>query len=196
MCLKAASGPALRWSRPRREIVVKPLRVGVVGTAYWAREVHASGIQGSTAELAGVWGRNEVARQEVAAQHGVRAFRAFRELLDAVDIVTFAVPPAVQPELAIRAAEAGKHVILEKPIALGAREAEAIAEAVSSHEVASLVFFTRRFVPEITEAIAEARRADWAEARVVAHNPAMATASPFAGSAWRQEPGSALWSST
>ena len=49
--------------------------------------------------------------------------------LDAVDAVAFAVPPDVQAPLAIRAAEAGKHLLLEKPVALSVSDADKLVAA-------------------------------------------------------------------
>ena len=66
-----------------------------------------------------------------------------------MDAVAFAVPPHMQAPLAIRAAEAGKHLLLEKPIALSADDADKLAAAVEEAGVASVVFFTWRFNTEI-----------------------------------------------
>ncbi len=170
------------------------IRFGVVGTAYWAREVHAPGVAGArNASLVGIWGRNDDAVRAIAERHEVRAFATFEDLLDATDALTMAVPPAVQAELALRAAAAGKHLLLEKPLAMVSGEAHAIADAVAARGTRGLVFFLRRFVPEIAAAIAAERASGWRKATVRVHSVALSTASPYAQSAWRQHEGAALW---
>ena len=49
-------------------------------------------------------------------EHGVRAFASLERLLDTCDAVTIAVPPDIQAGIALQAAEAGKRLIMEKPV--------------------------------------------------------------------------------
>ena len=51
----------------------------------------------------------------------------------------------MQPTLAVRAAEAGKHLVLEKPLALDMAAADAVVDSVAAAGVASVVFLTYRF---------------------------------------------------
>jgi predicted dehydrogenase len=126
------------------------MRFGLVGTGYWARTTHAPAIAGAPGgTLDAVWGRDAAAASSLAAEYGATAFADFGALLSAVDAVAFAVPPHVQAPLAARAAEAGKHLLLEKPIALSVDEADRLVAAVDSSGVASVVFFTLRFNAEI-----------------------------------------------
>ncbi|WP_436493286.1 Gfo/Idh/MocA family protein [Actinokineospora sp. HUAS TT18] len=121
------------------------LRVGLVGAGPWAAVVHAPGIAGHPGtELTAVWAR----RPEAAREFGAPVVGGFDELLSEVDAVAFAVPPAIQAELATKAAKAGKHLILEKPIAESVESAERLADAVGEAGVASVVVFIRRFAPE------------------------------------------------
>ena len=79
-----------------------------------------------------------------------------------MDAVAFAVPPHVQAPLAVRAAEAGKHLLLEKPVALSVADADAVVTAVEKAGVASVVFFTWRFNREIRAWLAdEQARGGW-----------------------------------
>lgn len=170
------------------------VRFGVVGTAYWADAVHCSGLAATPgARLVGAWGRDGAKTRAIAAKHGVVAFDDFDALLAEVDAVSFAVPPAIQARLAPRAIAAGRHLLLEKPIATTHRDAADIAEALARGDLASIVFFTRRFVPEIAAVLeTEAVRA-WTAARVEVRSAALDEGSPFAGSAWRHGDGAALW---
>jgi predicted dehydrogenase len=136
-----------RW--PVRLAYGDPMRFGLIGTGYWAREAHAAGIAATDgAELVGVWGRNPAKARELADQAGITAFGTVDALLDAVDAVTFAVPPDVQAPLAIAAASRGRHLLLEKPLALSSSQAAEVADAVADAGVASVVFFIDRFTPE------------------------------------------------
>jgi predicted dehydrogenase len=129
------------------------MRFGLVGTGYWARATHAAAIASTPgASLAAVWGRDPQAAASLAGEHGADAFtgeEAIDQFLDGVDAVAFSVPPYVQAPIAARAARAGKHLLLEKPVALSDAEADALVDAVDAAGVASVVFFTLRFNGEI-----------------------------------------------
>ena len=126
------------------------MRFGLIGTGHWARITHAPALASTQGvSLAAVWGRNPDAARSLADEHGAAAFADVGAFLDAVDAVAFAVPPNVQAPLAIRAAEAGKHLLLEKPVALSVADADKLAATASAAGVASVVFFTLRFNSEI-----------------------------------------------
>jgi len=168
------------------------LRFGLVGTGYWARTVHAAGLDAHPdIDLTGVYGRDLARATAIAEPLGVAAYDDLDALLDEVDAVAFAVPPTVQAELSLRAARAGKHLFLEKPIALDVVAADALVAAVEERSLSTMVFFTQRFVPvweEWLEQVIAARpaggRADW----ISSQRPD----SPFFDSPWRRESG-ALW---
>ncbi|WP_185996353.1 Gfo/Idh/MocA family protein [Nocardioides campestrisoli] len=170
------------------------LRVGVAGTSHWAREVHVPGVAAAEhVDLVAVWGRDPGRREPLARQHGVVACTSFEELVDRVDVVTFAVPPQVQPGLAVVAARAGRHLLLEKPVAVSVREAAAVQEAVREGGGRAMVFFTRRLVPEVERFVEQARGREWSRATVRAHSDVMVTQSPYRDSQWRGGPRAALW---
>jgi predicted dehydrogenase len=170
------------------------LRFGIAGTGYWAREVHLPGIlQTDGAELVGVWGRTPGLVEEIARNHRIQPFGRLSDMLAEVDAVSIAVAPSAQPDIALAAAQAGKHLLLEKPVALTVEQARAVEAAVQKAGVANLVFFMRLFVPEISAAIEAERRFEWTHGSVRVHSPVMVTDSPYRDSRWRQEPAAALW---
>ena len=172
---------------------MQPMRFGMVGTGYWANEVHAAGIASHPdTQLVGVWGRDLEKASRVAAQHGAAAFTEVDDLLDAVDAVVFAVPPQVQADIAARAAQAGKHLLLEKPIATSLDAANRLVEAVSQHHVSTLVFFTERFVPARESWLRDRINCPPLGARATWLASLQTPGNPFAGSPWRREDG-ALW---
>ncbi|WP_233158296.1 Gfo/Idh/MocA family protein, partial [Actinokineospora bangkokensis] len=133
----------------------RPLRVGLVGAGPWAGTVHGPGLAAHPdTELTCVWARRPGAAEELARSLGTTTAPTVDDLLDRVDAVAFAVPPAVQGELAVRAAAAGKHVVLEKPLADSLESAERVAAAVAEAGVASVVVFIRRFAPETRQWLA------------------------------------------
>ncbi|WP_406449403.1 Gfo/Idh/MocA family oxidoreductase [Streptomyces sp. NBC_00876] len=178
---------------------VTPLRVGLVGTGPWARNTHAPALAAHPGVvLSGVWGRRAEAAQELAAAHGVTAFTGdagLDELFAASDAVAFALPPDVQAPLAARAAAAGCHLLMDKPVATDVAAAREVAEAAEQARVASIVFCTLRFAPETSAWIAEQQATgDWFTARAhwIGALWAPGADSEYAASPWRHEKGG-LW---
>jgi predicted dehydrogenase len=170
--------------------VDEQLRVGLVGAGPWAQMIHAPGIAnhpGTT--LTGVWARRADAARELAGAHGAEPFEDYTAMLSTVDAVAFCVPPAVQGPMAIEAATAGKHVILEKPIAESVEVAERLAAAVADAGVASLVVLTRRYAPETKELLTQLHRTGgWTGADGRWLTGALLDG-PFSNSQWRHEKG-------
>ncbi|WP_371667641.1 Gfo/Idh/MocA family oxidoreductase [Streptomyces sp. NBC_00289] len=171
------------------------MRIGLLGTGPWAQMAHAPALSEHPAlDFAGVWGRRPEAAKELAERHGTRSYDDVDALFADVDAVAVALPPAIQAELAPRAARAGCHLLLDKPLAPTVQQGRAVVEAVREAGVASVVFFTTRFQPEAEAWIAEqAGRAGWFTARAQWLGSVFSGGdSPFAASPWRQESG-ALW---
>jgi predicted dehydrogenase len=169
------------------------MRFGVCGTAFWAENVHIPGLKANPEiELVGVWGRTPERSTALAISAGIRPFASFDEMLDAVDAVSFVVPPSVQSELALRAVEQGRHVLLEKPIAAHLDEAGALVEAIGRKGVSGLCFLTRMFVPEVQAFIEQARSIAPGVGEASFRSDAL-LGGPYAGSAWRQAANGALW---
>ena len=135
--------------------------VGLVGAGPWASLVHAPVLAAHPrTRLAGVWARRPEAAAELANKHGTTAFDSVDALLDACDAVAFAVPPDVQADLAVRAAAAGKHLLLEKPIAGDLAAAEGLADAVDAAGVGSMVVLSWRYGASVRAFLDEARAFD------------------------------------
>jgi predicted dehydrogenase len=169
------------------------MRFGVVGTGFWAGHAHAAGIAANPgATLAGVWGRDAPKAIAFADRHDCAAFDRFDDMLQAVDAVSFSVPPSVQAELAVEAARAGKHLLLEKPVSLTVEAADRLCAAVDAAGVATVVFVTACFTPERRAWLADSAGAGpWRGANALFLGSAFAPGSPF-DTPWRHEYG-ALW---
>jgi predicted dehydrogenase len=169
------------------------MRFGVLGTGFWAGHVHAASLAGHPrAELVGVWGRDLAKAKAVGAEFEVAGYADLDELLEQVDAVSIALPPHVQAPLAVRAAEAGKHLLLEKPVALTVEDADRVVAAVGAAGVASLVFVTARFRTDTSVWLQQAGRTSLAGGAMTWLGANYQPGSPFKDSAWRREHG-ALW---
>ena len=165
------------------------LRVGLVGAGPWAGMFHAPMLSaGPRTELAAVWARRPPAAERLATSYGARAVATFDDLLATCDAVAFAVPPPVQAKLAPRAAQAGKHLLLEKPLAFNLPEAQAIADAVDAAGVQSLMMLRNRFTAEGRAFVAEAQTARALGALASFVSGGALPGSPFA-TPWRVELG-------
>jgi predicted dehydrogenase len=167
------------------------LRFGLVGTGHWARTTHAPALAAAPdIELVGMWGRDRTAADALAAEFGAAAFADVDDLLAAVDAVAFAVPPDVQCDVAIRAAAAGKHLLLEKPVATADAAADALVEAVHTSKVATAVFFTAQFRPAVRAWLTQVRElGGWVGGSALWLSPGLLGPSP---SPWRVAKGG-LW---
>jgi predicted dehydrogenase len=167
------------------------MRFAVLGTGFWAREVHAAGLAAHpSAELVGVWGRDLAKAKALGAEFDVPGAADLDALLAGCDAVSVAVPPDVQAPLAVAAAEAGKHLLLEKPLALTVADADRVVAAVGAAGVASVVLFTDRFRTATSTWLREAARAPL-QGGSVSWLGSLA-GSPYEASPWRHEHG-ALW---
>jgi predicted dehydrogenase len=146
---------------------------------------------GPETRLAGVWARRTEAAEQLAAAHRVAAFASFDELLDNCEAVAFAIAPGAQPELAARAARAGKAVLLEKPIAESLSEARRLADAVGEAGVGSLVVLTARFAPAVRAFLDDASASESTGGRAWFLSGAFLSG-PFSASPWRHERGTLL----
>ena len=169
------------------------LRFGLVGTGYWAKVTHAPALASAPgASLTAVWGRDLDRARQLADQHGAAAYDDIGKFLADVDAVSFSVPPDVQAPIATKAAAAGKHLLLEKPIALTDAEADTLVDAVDAAGVATVVFFTMRFHPETRAWLADVTSKDgWLGGSATWLGSAMRASSPF-HTPWRQVKGG-LW---
>ncbi|HEX2513947.1 MAG TPA: Gfo/Idh/MocA family oxidoreductase [Chloroflexota bacterium] len=105
--------------------------------------------------LSAICGRNEAGVTEAARRYGyARAYTDWREMLkdDAVQVFDNGGPNNVHAEPCIAAAEAGKHIICEKPLARSAAEAKQMLEAVQRAGVKHACAFNYRFVPAVYQA--------------------------------------------
>jgi predicted dehydrogenase len=102
------------------------------------------------AELACICDLNEDLVKERAEQYGAGCWTTdYEELLDSddVDAVSVVTPDFLHREVAVAAAEAGKHILLEKPMATTVEDCEAMIDAAEANGVTLMVDFHNRWNP-------------------------------------------------
>ncbi|MCK2237642.1 MULTISPECIES: Gfo/Idh/MocA family protein [unclassified Crossiella] len=173
--------------------VDEQLKIGLVGAGPWARAVHAPGIADHPGtRLAAVWARRRDAAKDLAEPHGALTADSFDELLSTVDAVAFAVPPAVQGDLALQAARAGKHLVLEKPLAANVEQAQRLVDEVTDRGLASLLLLTRRYSPEVRDWLAGLHKLGGWTGGSVRWLTGAVLGGPYSASPWRQTDGAVL----
>jgi len=134
------------WARYR------PIMVGVIGLGRAGVFFHCRPLSAHSGfRVAGVFvPRSEVA-EEVAATYGCEVFESASELIKSpdIDLVVVAVPTAHHHEIAIGAIRAGKNILVEKPFACSAMEAENIFREAARMGVFAGGYHNRRFDPDI-----------------------------------------------
>ncbi|MER7283510.1 Gfo/Idh/MocA family oxidoreductase [Dactylosporangium sp. NPDC000244] len=170
------------------------MRFGVLGTGHWATVTQAAALATHpSATLAGVWGRSADKAADLGSRYGVPAYTDVDALFKEVDAVAIALPPHVQAPLAVKAAQAGKHLLLDKPLALDPAAADEVVAAADAAGVASVVFFTNRFIPSIAGFLAANEElGGWYAAHGTMYTSIFQPGNPYAGSVWRKERGG-LW---
>jgi predicted dehydrogenase len=106
-------------------------------------------------KLAAVGSRDVAKAQAFADRHGaLRAHGSYQEVAadPAVDVVYVATPHQLHLECALMAIEAGKHVLVEKPLTINAGEAQVLAEAAKEAAVICMEAMWTRFLPTMARA--------------------------------------------
>jgi predicted dehydrogenase len=119
------------------------IRIGVVGVGYWGskhvRVLRATTGVASVASIDQRFGGNGNG-QRTARAHGEYADMA--EALPEVDAVVIATPPSTHAALGLQAIAAGKHVLVEKPLATATAQARSLVEAAEAAGVVLMVGHT------------------------------------------------------
>lgn len=129
---------------------VPPLRLGLLGCGGVAFWVHLRSLRRlRDVELVAAADPDPAARARVAPLTRATLAAEPAAVLGRADVeaVLIAAPTALHAELAVAAARAGKHLYLEKPVAMDAAGARHIQEAVAAAGVTAVVGFNRRFHP-------------------------------------------------
>jgi predicted dehydrogenase len=124
----------------------QPVRVASIGMGWWS-DVLADAVQRSDKlEIVACYTRSEDKRRAFADKYGCRAAAAYEEILadESIEAILNTTPNNVHLETTRAAAEAGKHVFLDKPIANSVADGMAITRACKEAGVVLAVGYQRR----------------------------------------------------
>ena len=110
------------------------LRAGVVGAGAFGRHHARKYAEDARVALVGVFDHHDERTQMLADTHQVEGFLKLEDLLDAVDIITIASPPSQHADAAKQALAAGKHVLVEKPLATDVGDGAALVRLAAEHK--------------------------------------------------------------
>lgn len=129
-------------------------RVGIVGAGVIG-QVHAGALEGvGNATLVAVADVREDAGRQLSDKYGATWFANYTDLLAQpdIDVVILGTPSGLHPEQTILAAQAGKSVITEKPMAITSDGATRMIEAVDQAGVNLAVIFQNRLTGDVYRA--------------------------------------------
>jgi len=122
------------------------LKVGLMGYGFAGETFHAPVIEhcGRATVAAIATGKPERAQSDYPSATIVETFDALIELQD-VDCIVIATPNDTHFDLARRALDAGKHVVVDKPVTLSGADTKTLADLAASHKLLFAPFHNRRW---------------------------------------------------
>src|SRR5512142_3049084 len=114
------------------------LRIGVVGTSWWADLVHLPSLTSQRAAA-------------VAHKYAIpQVFTDYRAMIEraGLDAVVISAPDDLHHPIALAAIDAGLHVLCEKPLAMNAAQAREMLDRAEAKRVKHMTFFTYRWAPQ------------------------------------------------
>ncbi len=132
----------------------EPIGFGVIGLGVWGETHLMAYTADPLSRLAGICDLNETLARGRADQYNCPFVTTdYHELLarDDISAVSIVTPDFLHREIAVAAAKAGKHILLEKPMATTVEDAEAIAKAADDAGVLLMVDFHNRWNPAFTK---------------------------------------------
>ncbi len=160
--MAAESGGFTSMAGARAEGDAPEVGIGMLGYAFMGK-AHSNAFKKipymmyppkAIPRLVAIAGRNEEAVAEAAKRYGYEGYYTdWRKMLenDAIQLFDNGGPNDAHAEPCIAAAEAGKHVFCEKPLARTAEESKAMLDAVQKAGVKHMVAYNYRFVPAIRQ---------------------------------------------
>jgi UDP-N-acetyl-2-amino-2-deoxyglucuronate dehydrogenase len=127
--------------------------VAIIGAGWVAGEYVKAFRDHPQTDLIGVFNRTPGKASKLLESHGVEAleYGSIDDLFndDRVQVIASCTPPDVRPEHIVRAAESGRHVVIEKPVALTPEGVAQIRKAITTAGVKSVTSFVLRWNPQL-----------------------------------------------
>ena len=145
------------------------LNWGIIGTGGIAHRFAKSLLESKTGRLAAVGSRSEADAQKFAAKHPCHSHGSYEALLTDLDVgaVYISTPHPMHKEWAVKAAEAGKHILCEKPLAMNQAEAAVMIEAARQNDVFLMEAFMYRCHPQTAKLVELIRNGKIGEIRLI-----------------------------
>ena len=129
------------------------LRIGLISLAHMHGLSYCRAVQSlSDAQLVGIYDRDSERRQKYAQEFNVTGFETLDELLGQVDAVMICSENALHAEYTLAAAQAGKHVLCEKPLATNLDDAWEMVRVCQEQAVLLQTAFPIRFPTPVVRA--------------------------------------------
>ena len=131
---------------------LRPVGIAVVGAGYWGPNLARNALQSPATRLTAVCDSDLARASRLASSFsGVDATHNLGQLLDdpMIESVAIATPPATHVEVAMAAIEAGKHVLVEKPLAPNYAEGRALVSAAEEQDVVLMCDHTYCYTPAV-----------------------------------------------
>jgi predicted dehydrogenase len=141
-------------------------RVGIVGAGFMGR-THAAAWSQTPADLAGFHSVDKVKVTALAQHYGAHIYPSLEALIADVDVVDICTPTHLHHEMVLKAANAEKHIVCEKPLARTVTQAREMIAACKRNGVQLLVAHVVRFFPEYALAKGVVERGEIGKVAVV-----------------------------
>ena len=124
------------------------ISMGIVGSGYMGRTHAEACAESNNVTVKAIVSRKMEKAKALGSKWGANAYTSLEEMLkqENIDIVDICYPTCCHKDLALQAAKAGKHILLEKPLASSLAEAEEIRKAVEKAGVKIMIAHVLRFV--------------------------------------------------
>jgi UDP-N-acetylglucosamine 3-dehydrogenase len=131
--------------------MVNKINVGVIGVGFWGKNHARVFSELGKAELVAVCDVDSKKAESVAEKHGVLSHTRLENLLQNKDIeaVSVCTPTATHYQIALKAIEYGKHVLVEKPMVSNTKEAEHLLKEAERKDTHLMTGFIERFNPGV-----------------------------------------------
>ncbi|MEX1212290.1 MAG: Gfo/Idh/MocA family oxidoreductase [Balneolaceae bacterium] len=132
---------------------VSPIRVGLVGLGNIS-SIHAEAVKNSRyGTLSAAASSRKEKREAFANKWSVRGFETFEAMLESsdVDLVSICTPSGTHLDYGEKAAKAGKHVVIEKPIEITLKRAARLLNVCSENDVQLAVIYQSRFMKPVRQ---------------------------------------------
>jgi len=127
------------------------MRIGIVGTGFMG-QTHTAAWAATNATIAGFLSRDKETADALAAQYQTQIYADLASLISDVDVVDICTPTHLHFEMVLAAAQAGKDVVCEKPLARTIAEGQQMIAICDQMGVKLLVAHVVRFFPEYAQA--------------------------------------------